>query len=128
MADKDTTSADKELDDIRNQIADTPKPADSASAEEKAAYRKTMEDLSKKAVDLRKKQIAGDSSLDDKEKKILSLYDQGVQIYAIAQQVYEFVNQDTVGRVTLTIRKAHADDWNQVEDINSTKGYTGVNR
>lgn len=126
MADTNTTSPDKELDDIRNQIADTDRPTDTSSTEEKVAFRKKMDELSKKAADLRKKQIEGDGSLDAKEKQILKLYDQGMQNYEIAKNVYEFVNQDTVGKVILTIRKAHADDWNQVEDINSTKGYTGV--
>ncbi len=79
-----------------------------------------------KAADDRSKAIDANKNYNDKEKQILKLYNEGVQTYAIAKQVYDFVNQDTVGSVVLTIRKEHADDFNEVEDINSTKGYTGV--
>jgi DNA-binding NarL/FixJ family response regulator len=123
-----STSTDKEFDDLRSQIEDTPKPGEDSSAEDRKEYRKAMNEFSKKAGELRKKQLSEDSSLTDKEKEILKLYNQGVQNYEIAKRVYEFVNQDTVGKVILTIRKAHSTDWNQVEDVNSTKGYTGVGR
>jgi DNA-binding NarL/FixJ family response regulator len=79
---------------------------------------------SKKAAEARKSEIA---KINDKEERqIVELYEQGVQTYAIAKKVYKFVNQDTVGTVTLVIRKHYADDFNEVEDINSTKGYTGI--
>ncbi len=79
-----------------------------------------------KPADDRSKAIDSNKNYNDKEKQILKLYNEGVQTYAIAKQVYDFVNQDTVGSVVLTIRKEHADDYNEVEDVNSTKGYTGV--
>jgi DNA-binding NarL/FixJ family response regulator len=91
-----------------------------AEAEEKAAQKKLTDD--------RYKEIDGKKDLDDDEKQILKLYNDGVQNYEIAKKVYKFVNQDTVGKVILTIRKEHADDFNKVEDINATKGYTGVGR
>ena len=67
--------------------------------------------------------------LDPKDRKILTLYDQGVQNFEIARQVFDgMVNADTVGRVVLAIRREHAEDFDEVEDIESTRGYTGVAR
>lgn len=63
---------------------------------------------------------------DADEKKILILYNKGVQNYQIAKEVYKFVNADTVGTVIGVIRKYHAEDYDQVEDLNSYKGYSGV--
>ncbi|RYF61369.1 MAG: hypothetical protein EOO27_02350 [Comamonadaceae bacterium] len=73
----------------------------------------------------RAKSIKDNKDLDADAKKILQLHDEGVQLFEIAKRVYKFVNNQTVGQVLLTIRKEHADDWNEIEDINSTKGYTG---
>lgn len=103
-------------------MADTSEPKPKTPADLQAE----KEAHDKQAIANREKEIDGDKNLDDDEKKILKLYDKGVQNYAIAKEVFKFVNQDTVGRVILTIRKAHSDDWNEVEDINSTKGYSGV--
>lgn len=74
----------------------------------------------------RAKEIDARDDLSDDEKAVLKLYDQGMQNFAIALKVFKFVNQDTVGKVVLIIRKEHADDWDEVENVNSTKGYTGV--
>lgn len=60
------------------------------------------------------------------ERKIVELYEQGVQNYEIAKRVFKFVNNDTVGTVVLAIRKNYADDYSEVEDLNSVKGYSGV--
>lgn len=60
------------------------------------------------------------------EKETLRLYDQGIQNFEIARRVYKFVNNDTVGTVVHTIRRAHAEDFEETETINSYKGYTGV--
>jgi hypothetical protein len=60
------------------------------------------------------------------QEKILELHNKGVQMYQIAKEVFKFVNQDTVGEVILTIRKHHAEDFQEVEDVNSTKGYSGI--
>jgi len=125
-ANTSTKSVTQQLQEISDEIADTPRPDKDDPVETHREYKKTMNELSKKAAALRRKQIDEDSSLDDKEKEVLKLYDKGVQIFAIAQKVYEFANRDTVGRVSLIIRKAHADDWSEVEDVESTKGYTGI--
>jgi len=116
----------KQLQDIRDKIASTPRPDKDAPVEDHREFKKTMNDLSRQAAALRKKEIASDNNLSEKEKTILALYDKGVQVFAIAKQVYDFANSDTVGQVMLVIRKAHADDFNEVEDVNSTKGYTGI--
>lgn len=133
MADAQTTdtpastkSVDKQLEDIRDQIAEMSRPDKDAPREEHREYKKAMNGFSVKAAALRKKQIAEDDSLDDKEKAILALYDKGVQVFAIAKQVYDFANSDTVGQCMLVIRKAHADDFNEIEDVASTKGYSGI--
>lgn len=95
-----------------------------------AEAKKTPEEIasndeaSRKGGEKRKAELEKVSDAD--EKKILILHDQGVQTYAIAKEVYKFVNNDTVGQVILTIRKHHADDYDEVENVNSTKGYSGV--
>lgn len=119
-------SVDNQLKDIQAQIAEIPRPDKDAPIEDQRAYRKSMNEFSAQAAKLRAQQIAADDSLDAKEKKVLTLYNQGMQIFAIAQKVYDFANRDTVGKVTLVIRKAHASDFNEIEDIESTKGYTGI--
>lgn len=74
----------------------------------------------------RAKEIDAMDSYDEDEKTILKLYDQGVHAYEIARRVFKFANGDSVGKVMLTIRKEHADDYEELESVNSTKGYTGV--
>lgn len=93
--------------------------------EEQRRWRKQADLLSKRAVELRSQELDA-LKLNDKEKQILKLYDQGMQVYAIALKVFDFANSDTVGKVMLTIRKEHADDFEELEDVASTKGYTGV--
>jgi DNA-binding NarL/FixJ family response regulator len=129
MADQpEKTAAPKSIDQIQEQTENHAQTLrdPGATAEEKSEARRQLNDLSKQAGELRRSQIENDKNLDDDEKRILKLYESGMQNYAIAKEVYKFVNQDTVGKVILTIRKAYADDWNEVEDVNSTKGYTGV--
>lgn len=82
--------------------------------ESKKAGEKYLADLEKR------------SDINKEEKEILKLYNEGVQNFEIAKRVYKFVNADTVGQVVLTIRKQHADDFNELEDVNSTRGYSGV--
>src|SRR4051812_40054504 len=67
-----------------------------------------------------------DGIKDEDERKIVKLHNEGVQTYEIAKQVYKFVNNDTVGQVILVVRKHYADDFSDVEDVNSTKGYSGI--
>lgn len=85
----------------------------------------TDEERSKRIADARKKEISDRRDLSAEQKKVLQLYEEGVQTFAIAQKVYKFANQQTVSEVVLTIRREHADDYSEVEDVNSTKGYTG---
>lgn len=88
---------------------------------------KTPDELSKEAAEGYTAKLKKRDDLDDKEKKILELYNQGVQNFEIARQVFDgMVNSDTVGKVVLTVRKEHAEDFNEIEDINSTRGYSGV--
>jgi ATP/maltotriose-dependent transcriptional regulator MalT len=100
---------------------------ENAAGSEKAAARKRLSEISAQAAkdyvaDLKKR-----DDLDAKEKKILELYNKGVQNFEIARQVFDgMVNSDTVGRVVLTIRKQHAEDFDEIEDIDSTRGYVGV--
>lgn len=97
---------------------------ESSTTEEKSNARRQLTELSKQAGQLRKKQL-GDIS-DKDERQVVELYEKGMQTYAIAKKVYKFVNQDTVGQVILIIRKHYANDYNEVEDVDSTKGYSGV--
>lgn len=97
---------------------------ENSTTAERAEARKQLNELSQQAVANRKKAIS--EIKDEDERKIIQLYEQGVQTYAIAKKVYKFVNQDTVGTVALAIRKHYSDDFNEVEDVNSTKGYTGI--
>lgn len=115
-----------DMDGVKQQIEELPKITDDTPVEERRQIRAQANALSKRAGELRKKELANIE--DEDEKQILTLYNQGVQNYEIAKRVFKFVNQDTVGQVVLTIRKHHANDFDQVEDINSTKGYTGVSR
>lgn len=95
-----------------------------------------MEDTQKSEAELRKEKddqivkdrykVINDMKISDDEKEILRLYDQGVQNFEIAKRVFKFVNADTVGTVINTVRKVHAEDYQEVETINSYKGYTGV--
>jgi regulator of replication initiation timing len=119
-------SVSQQLQDIRDKIAEIPRPEKEASLDERREYKKTMADLSKQAEKLRKQEIQQDSTLDDKEKKILELYEKGVHVYGIALQVFDFANTDTVGKVVLTLRKAYTTDFQAIETVESTKGYTGV--
>lgn len=123
-----TTSTPTTLDEVREQLDELPKIDDDTPIEERREIRKKANELSAIAGKLRKKEIDDDDRFDDDEKQILKLYNEGVQNYAIAKRVFKFVNHDTVGQVVLTIRKAHANDYDAVEDVNSTKGYTGVGR
>lgn len=116
----------KQLDDIKDQMVDNPRPDKDEPVEVHREYKKLMNGLSKKALALRKQQIDEDPNLSDDEKDVLRLYDKGVQIFGIAAQVYKFANQQTVGLVVNIVRKAHADDFDEVEDVNSTRGYTGI--
>lgn len=115
-----------QLDAIRDQMAENPRPEKDDPVEVHREYKKLMNGLSKQAMALRKQQIDEDKSLSDDEKEVLRLYEKGVQIYGIAAQIYRFANQQTVGLVVNIIRKAHANDLAEVEDVNSTKGYTGI--
>jgi phage terminase small subunit len=99
--------------------------ADAKPEEEKTPAQLLDEQAEKQHKEFVEK-LKNSKDFDDDEKKILKLYNEGVQNYAIAKKVFKFVNQDTVGKVVLTIRKAHADDYDEVEDVNSTRGYTGV--
>lgn len=85
-----------------------------------------MADAPKQDGDAEFKSKVLDKIKDEDEKKIVDLHNQGVQTYEIAKQVYKFVNNDTVGQVILTVRKHFADDYSDVEDVNSTKGYSGI--
>lgn len=85
-----------------------------------------MADQKEPTVEDRTNAIDANKKLTAEEKQILKLYDQGMQTYAIAKEVYKFVNNDTVGAVILAIRKEHADDFSEVENVNSTKGYSGI--
>lgn len=116
----------KQLDDLKEQMVENPRPDKDEPVEVHREYKKLMNGLSKKALALRKQQIDEDPNLSDDEKDVLRLYDKGVQIFGIAAQVYKFANQQTVGLVVNIIRKAHADDFDEVEDVNSTRGYTGI--
>ena len=84
-----------------------------------------QEDDSKALLEKRLKDIDG-KKITDEEKEILRLHDKGLSQFEIAQKVYKFVNNDTVGSVVLAIRREHAEDYSEIENINSTKGYTGV--
>lgn len=126
MAETQTDVSKLDMDGVKAALEDLPKITDETPVEERREIRSKANALSKRAGELRKAEI--DKISNAEEKEILKLYNEGVQNFEIAKKVYKFVNQDTVGQVVLTIRKAHADDWNQVEDINSTKGYTGVSR
>lgn len=97
---------------------------DGASVSERSEARKELNSLSKQAGEARANKVKDIKDAD--ERKIVELYEKGVQNYEIAKTVYKFVNNDTVGQVILTIRKHYADDYNEVEDVNSTKGYSGV--
>ncbi len=90
---------------------------------QQAAAKQAQQD--KRTAENRAKEIDA-MDLTDDEKEVLKLYDKGVHVFQIAKTVFKFANKDTVGQVMLTIRKEHADDYQQVEDINSTKGYTGI--
>lgn len=119
-------SVAKQLANIQDQMAENPRPDKDEPVEVHREYKKLMNGLSKQALALRKQQIDDDPKLSDDEKDVLRLYEKGVQIYSIAAQIYKFANQQTVGLVVNIIRKAHADDFDEVEDVNSTKGYTGI--
>ncbi len=119
-------SVAKQIADIQDQMAENPRPDKDEPVEVHREYKKLMNSLSKQALALRKQQIDEDKSLSDDEKDVLRLYEKGVQVYSIAAKVYKFANQQTVGLVMVIIRKAHANDINEVEDVNSTKGYTGI--
>lgn len=93
----------------------------SAPVDEKAEEAKRL----KKIVDNRLKAIDERKDLDKEEKEILKLHENGMQQFAIAKEVYKFVNSDTVSRVAFTIRREYATDFDQIEDVNSTKGYVG---
>lgn len=139
----------------RNKAAEEKKAADAKKAEEEAARKaqrpqrnprqireaaRRDEDLTDDEIDqldaadkesyeagrARQAEIAKIKDAD--ERKILTLYERGVQNYEIARRVFKFVNQDTVGQVILIIRKHYADDYNKVEDVESTKGYSGVSK
>lgn len=104
--------------------------AEPTLTQEEIDARKSPEQLENERLEAihtkRMAEIDGKKKLSDDEKEVLKQYDAGVQIFQIAKNVYKFVNNDTVGSVILTIRREHAEDFNEVEDINSTRGYSGV--
>jgi ATP/maltotriose-dependent transcriptional regulator MalT len=127
-AEKQKLSAADRLEQIKDEVAELIRPDKDAPAEEHREWRRINNDLSKEAESLRLKAIDEDKNLSDREKEIVKLYEQGVHNFEIARRVFEFVTDETVGRVVVAIRKvyANADDLNDIEDVESTKGYTGV--
>jgi hypothetical protein len=120
-------SVTKQLKDITAEIEDTPRPDRDAPIEDQRQFRQRMNELSKKAALLRRKQIAEDPKLSDDEKKVLAMYDQGKHLYEIAKTIYKFANRDTVGEVLAIVQKAHKPDYDKdVDTIKSTRGYTGI--
>lgn len=85
---------------------------------------KQPEDQSAKAA--AERQAAIDKIKDEDERKVLDLYNKGVQTFAIAQEVYRFANSDSVAQVVAIIRKHHANDYNEVESLKDYKGYIGI--
>lgn len=79
----------------------------------------------KKAAENRRKEI-DDLDIPEDEKQVLKAYDRGDHIYKIAQDVYKFANGDTVGKVLMIIRKEHANDEMEIENVKATRGYTGI--
>lgn len=132
----DTQVTTSVSDEIANKIAElnareAALEADRESFEQEKAQsvsenRENDKERDERIAKERRSEIDARTDLTEKEKEILKLHDQGVQLFEIAKRVYEFVSHDTVGTVILTIRKEHADDFSEVEDINSTKGYSGL--
>lgn len=97
---------------------------DSRPLEERTAARTKLNELSKQAGENRKEEIS--KIKDEDERKVVELYNQGVQNFAIAKQVYKFANGDTVAQVVNIIRKHHADDFDQTEELKQYRGYIGI--
>ena len=95
-----------------------------------ATDKKTPEEVAANDAESKKGGEAFESKLskikDEDERKVLELYNQGVQNFTIAKEVYKFANSQSVAQVINIIRKHYADDYNEVESLNDYKGYVGL--